>query len=64
MKYFLDETDAESVDRFVFFKNKNAKYLFHKFNDLLCYNKQHTISVRHSKIAENEVVMKEGQSRD
>lgn len=41
-----------------FFTNKNFKYLFYKFNDYLLFSGQSTVPVRHSKIVENEVVMK------
>ena len=64
IKHFLDNIYPETVDKFDFFTNKNAKCLFCRFNGLLLYNNQYTIPIRHSKIAENEVVMKEVQSRD
>ena len=64
IKHFLDDVDPETVDKFDFFTNKNAKYLFYRFNNLLLYNNQYTIPMRHSKVAENDVVMKEVQNRD
>lgn len=64
IKHFVDDVDPETVDKFDFFTNKNAKYLFYRFNNLLLYNNQYTIPIRHSKINENEVAMKEVQSRD
>ena len=60
----MDDIDPGTIDKFDFFTNKNGKYLFFRFNDLLLYNNKYTISIRHSKIAENEVVMKKVQSRD
>ena len=30
--YFMDDIDAETVDKFDIFTNKNGKYLFYKFN--------------------------------
>ena len=46
-KYFLDDADAKSIDKFDFVANKNAKYLFYRFYDLLLYSNQHTIPIRH-----------------
>ena len=51
LRYFLDNIDAETVDKFDFFTNKNVKYFFYKFNDYLLFNEQNTVLVRHSKIA-------------
>ena len=51
LRYFLDNIDAETVDKFDFFTNKNVKYLFYKFNDYLLFNGQNTVPLRHSKIA-------------
>ena len=60
LRYFLDDIDAETVDKFDFFTNKDVKYLFYS----LLFNRQNTVLVRHSKIVRNEIVMKELQSRD
>ena len=35
IKHFLDNIYPETVDKFDFFTNKNAKYLFCRFNGLL-----------------------------
>ena len=51
LRYFLDNIDAETVDKFHFFTNKNVKYLFYKFNGYLLFNEQNTFPVRHSKVA-------------
>ena len=51
------------MDKFDFFTNKNVKYLFYKFNDYLLFNGLNTVPVRHSKIPENEIIMKEVQNR-
>ena len=64
IKHFLDNIDPETFGKFDFFTYKNAKYLFYRFNNFLLYNNQYTIPIRHSKINENEVAMKEVQSRD
>ena len=64
LRYILDIIDVETVDKFDFFTNKNVKSLFHKFNDYLLFNGLNTVAVRHSKIAENEIIMKEVQNRD
>ena len=64
IKYFLDDIDAETVDKFDFFVNKNVKYLFYRFNNYLLFRSLPTVPVRHSKIAENKFVLKEVQNRD
>ena len=64
LKYFLDEIDNETVERFDFLAHKNVKYLFHKFNHYLLFNGLDTVPVRHSKINENKTVMEEIQNRD
>ena len=64
LRYFLDNIDAEMVDKFNYFTNKNVKRLFYKFNDYLLFSGQNTVPVRHSKIVQNEILMKEVQSRD
>ena len=64
IKYFLDDIDAETVDKFDFFVNKNVKYLFYRFNNYLLFRSLPTAPVRHSKIAENKIVLKEVQNRD
>ena len=64
LRYILDIIDVETVDKFDFFTNKNVKSLFYKFNDYLLFNGLNTVAVRHSKIAENEIIMKEVQNRD
>ena len=64
LKYFLDDINNETVEKFGFFTYKNVKYLFYKFNDYLLFNELITVSVRHSKINENKIVMKEIQNRD
>ena len=38
IKYFVDDIDPGTIDKFDFFTNKNAKYLFFRFSDLLLYN--------------------------
>ena len=38
IKYFVDDIDPGTIDKFDFFTNKNAKYLFFRFTDLLLYN--------------------------
>ena len=63
LRYFLDHIDAETVDKFDFFTNKNVKYLFYKFNDYLLFSGQNTVPVRNSKIVKNEIVIKEVQQR-
>ena len=60
----MDNIYAETVDKFDFFVNKNVKYLFHRFNNYLLFRSLPTVPVRHSKIAENEIVLKEVQNRD
>ena len=52
------------MDKFEFFTNKNVKYLLYKFNDYLPFINLLTVPVRHSKIAENEIVLKEAQNSD
>ena len=52
------------MDKFEFFLNKNVKYLLHKFNDYLSFINLPTVPVRHSKIVENEIVLKEAQNSD
>ena len=64
LKYFLDDLDNETVEKFDFFAYKNVKYLFYKFNDYLLFNGLNTVAVRHSRINENKIVMDEIQSRD
>ena len=63
IRYFLDNIDTETVDKFDFFANKNLKYLLYMFNNYLVLSGQPTVPVRHSKLAENEVIMKEVQNR-
>ena len=63
LRYILDNIDGETVDKFDFFTNKNVKYLFYKFNDYLLFNGLNTVPIRHSKIPENEIIMKEVQNR-
>ena len=64
IKYFLDDIDAETVDKFNFFVKKNVKYLFYRFNDDLLFRSLPTVPLRRSKIVENEIVLKEVQNRD
>ena len=64
LKYFLGDLDNETVEKFDFSARKNAKYLFYKFNGYLLFNRQNTVSVRHSKINENKIVLEETQKRD
>ena len=64
LRYFLDNIDAESEEKIDFLTNKNVKYLFYKFNDYLLFNGLNTVPIRHSKIAENEIITKEVQNRD
>ena len=44
--------------------NKNFRRLFYKFNDYLLFRNLPPVPVRHSKIAENEVILKNAQNRD
>ena len=64
LKYFLGDLDNETVEKFDFFTHKNVKYPFYKFNDYLLFNGQNTVQVRHLKINENKIVLKEIQNRD
>ena len=64
LKYFLDDINNETVKKFSFFTYKSVKYLFYKFNDYLLFNELIIVSVRHLKISENKIVMKEIQNRD
>ena len=52
------------MDKFDFFTNKNVKYLFYKFNDYLLFRNLPTVPVRHSKIAENKIILKKVQNSD
>ena len=63
LKYFLDDINNETVEKFDFFTNKNVKYLFYKFNNYLLFNELNTVPVWHSKINENKIVMEEIQNR-
>lgn len=62
LKHFLDNIDAEPVDKFDFSTNKNVKYYFEKFKDYLLFNGENTVPVRHPRIVQNEIVMKVVQS--
>ena len=64
LKYFLDDVDNETVEKFDFFAHKNVKYLYYKFNDYLFFNGLNTVRVRHSKINENKIAIEEIQNRD
>ena len=64
VKYFLDDLDNETVEKFDFFAYKNVKYLFYKFNDYLLFNGLNTVPVKPSRINENKIVMEEIQNRD
>ena len=64
LKYFLDDVDKETVQKFDFFAHKNVKYLFYKLNDYLLFNRLNMVPVRHSKINENKIVLEEIQNRD
>ena len=59
LKYFLDDVDNETIEKFDFFAHKNVKYLFYKFNDYLIFNGMNTVPVRQSIINENKIVMEE-----
>ena len=59
LKYFLDDVDNETIEKFDFFANKNVKYLFYKFNDYLIFNGMNTVQVKQSIINENKIVMEE-----
>ena len=59
IKYFMDNIDADTVDRFDFFTNKNVNYLFYRFNEYLLFRSQPTVPMRHSKISENKIVLEE-----
>ena len=50
LKYFLDDLDNETVEKFDFFAYKNVNCPFYKFNDYLLFNGQNTVLVRHSKM--------------
>lgn len=52
---FLIGIDAETDNRFNMLMNKNAKYLFYRYNDFLLSKNRQTISIRHSKIVEDYV---------
>ena len=54
LKYFLDDIDNETVEKFDIFEHKNVKYLFYKFNDYLLFSGLNTVPVRHLKINENK----------
>ena len=45
LKYFLDDINNETVEKFDFFTNKNVKYLFYKFNNYLLFNELNTVPV-------------------
>ena len=45
LKYFLDDINNETVEKFEFFTNKNVKYLFYKFNNYLLFNELNTVPV-------------------
>ena len=47
IKYFMDNTDADTVDRFDFFTNRNVNYLFYRFNEYLLFRSQPTVPMRH-----------------
>ena len=64
VKYFLDDLDNETVEKFDFFAYKNVKYLFYKFNDYLLFNGLNTVPVKPSRINENKIVTEEIQNRD
>ena len=64
LKYFLDDLENESVEKFDFFAHKSLKYLFYKFNDYLLFNRLNTVPVRHSRINENKIVTEKIQNRD
>ena len=61
---FLMGIDAETDDRFDILTNKSVKYLFYRYNDFLLSKNLPTISIRHSKIVENYVAIKEIQNRN
>lgn len=50
---FLDDIDAEIMDRFDPFMNKNIKLLFYRYNDFLISKSLPRVLVRHSRITEN-----------
>ena len=53
IRNFLDDIDHETVDKYDFFKNKNVKYLFYRFNDFLLFTGQPIPTVRNSKKKNN-----------
>ena len=55
MTEFLIGIDAEADNRFDMLMNKNAEYLFYRYNDFLLSKNLQTISIRHSKIVEDYV---------
>lgn len=48
----------------IFFQTKNIKYLFYRFNNYLLFRGLPSVPVRHSKIVENDLIMREVQNRD
>ena len=64
IKYFLDDIDAETVDKFDLFTNKYVKHLFYKFNNYLLFRNLPTVPVMHWKIAGDEIILKEARNRD
>ena len=64
LRYFLDNIDAETVDKFDFFTNKNVKYHFYMFSVYLLLSVQTMVRVRQSKIVKSGIVMKGVQNRD
>ena len=59
-KYFLDDLDNETVEKFDLFAYKNVNYLFYKFSNYLLFSGLNTVPVRHSRINENKRDSKQG----
>ena len=57
-KYFLDDTDAETMDKFYFFTNKNVKYLLYKFNDYLLFRNLPTVPVSIQKLLKTKLLQR------
>ena len=61
---YSDTFSNYMVDKYVFFTNKNVKYLFYRFNDFLLFRSRPILTLRHSKKTVDEIVIEEVQRRD
>ena len=61
--FFGGENDAETSDSFDLLTNKNIKYIFNKHNDFLLSKNLPTNLLRHTKLSEEKIVLKEIQNR-